>query len=359
MKIGFEASNVIGKNPTGVAIYIKNFINSIADLKSGNDLQIFYKASRLNKRKNWLKLDSISNKIYFHSYFKNVDIIHGLDTFVPNWQGCQKFVTFHDIVPLLFTDELYTPKDFRIKKENDYRNAVNIADKIITVSENTKKDLVEYFQVSPTKIETVYPGLDSNIFVKKSVEEIEKVRQYYELKENYLLFVGTIAGRKNTARLVEAFARTKAKTDFELVLAGSLSYMGDLTLQAIEKNRLQEKVKILGYIENEHLPALYSGAKGFLFPTIYEGFGFPILEAMLCETPVLASNIGSAPEIGGDFPVFVNPQDIDSIADGIDKLLERNDFNLVKAREYARQYSWETSARKMLKIYKETLNNWK
>ena len=112
-----------------------------------------------------------------------------------------------------------------------------------------------------------------------------------------------------------------------------------------------DKVKILGYVENEHIPALYSGAKSFLFPTFYEGFGFPILESMLCETPVLASNVGSAPEIGGKFARYVDPQDVESIAVGIDSLVEEKDIDLIEARNYAKQFMWETSARKILKIY--------
>lgn len=354
MRIAFEASSVIGKKPTGVAIYIKNFVQSIADLNSDTELKLLYKLDRIKYKENWYQPDNIPTQIYLNStypFFKNTDIVHGLDTYVPNWRGCKKIVTFHDILPLLFKDASITPPDFRIKKEKDYRKTIEIADLIIAVSENTKTDLIEHFNIPETKVKRVYPGLDADKFQPKSADEIETVRKHYAINRNYLLFIGTISGRKNTAGLVEAFAKTKAKDDFELVLAGSISYMGEKTLEAIERNNLSDKVKILGYVENEHLPALYSGAAGFLFPTFYEGFGFPILEAMLCETPVLASHVGSAPEIGSKYAKYVNPQDIESIAVGIDLLLEKDDINLIEGRDYAKRFSWETSARRILKIY--------
>ncbi len=358
MKIGFEVSNAIGENPTGVGIYIKNFIQSIARLNGDNDLRLLYKADRLKYKKNWYQPQNIPTQTYIGSFYpllKTFDIIHGLDTYVPNWKSCKKVVTFHDILPLLFKDVSITPPEFRKKKEKDYRKTIELADLIITVSENTKKDLVDYFQIPESKVTSVYPGLDSDFFQPRSKEKIEQARKKYNIGENYLFFAGTISGRKNTKGLVEAFAQSKSKNEHELVLAGSISYMGEQTLDAIKKHNLSDRVKILGYVENEDLPALYSGAKGFVFPTFYEGFGFPILESMLCETPVLASNIGSAPEIGKEFAIYVDANDVDSIAKGIDKLTDNNDFEKTKAREHAKSFSWEHSAKKMLEIYKSIL----
>ena len=230
MRIAFEASNVIGKKPTGVAIYIKNFVQSIANLNSDNELKLLYKIDRIKYRENWYRPENIPTQTYLSSiypFFKNTDIIHGLDTYIPNWKGCKKIVTFHDILPLLFKDESITPPDFRIKKEKDYRKTVEMADLIITVSENTKTDLIKYFNIPDSKVKSVYPGIDAVRFQRKSAEEVEKVRKLYGISKNYLLFIGTISGRKNTAGLVEAFAKTIAKDDFELVLAGSISYMGE------------------------------------------------------------------------------------------------------------------------------------
>lgn len=356
MRIGFEASGAVGRRPTGVAVYIKNFIRSMADLGSGHRFRIFYRASRLGRRAEWFRPGDIPAQVYFGSFFpffRNLDIIHGLDAFVPDWRGVRRIVTFHDILPLLYTDEEITPPAFRLKKEKDYRRVCDVADRIITVSDSTRRDLIERFELPSEKVTRVYPGIDADFFKPSDAAEVERVRRRYGLGERYLLFVGTISGRKNTARLVEAFARSEAVADHRLVLAGSISYMGDLTLQAIERNRLGEKVLIPGYVDHADLPALYTGAAGFLFPTVYEGFGFPILESLLCGTPVLAGDAGSAPEIGGRFVLNADPFDVDSIAAGIDELLMLKGFDAKTARAHAEGFSWRRTAARTLEIYGE------
>lgn len=357
MRIAFEASSAISKKPTGIANYITNFIKSFADLNSGNSLKILYKFSRLKYKKDWFRPDSVKTQVYHNSlfpFFKKTDILHGLDGFVPNWKNCKKVVTLYDIFPLLNKDDFISPESFRNNKEIVYREAISRSDLIITISENTKDDLVDYFQVPESKIVSVYPGIDLKFFGRK--DEKTQVRKLFNLNRDYLLFVGTVSGRKNTARLVEAFAKSRAKDEFDLVLGGSLTYMSEHTLKAIEKNNISDKVKILGYVADEYKPALYCGAKGFLFPTLYEGFGFPILEAMLCNVPVLTSNVGSAPEIGREFALYVDPNCVESIANGIDLLVEKSDFDLISAEKYASGFTWKKCAERMLKIYSE-INN--
>jgi len=133
------------------------------------------------------------------------------------------------------------------------------------------------------------------------------MRNKYGLNKEYLLFIGMISGRKNTHRLIHAYAKSKSIKNVDLVLIGGLGYQHEKTISAIEKHRLHDKVKLLGYVPDKDIPLLYSGALGFVFPTIYEGFGLPILEAMACGTPVLAGCLGSAPEISGGYAVHVDP----------------------------------------------------
>lgn len=358
MRIAFEASSAISKNPTGVANYIQNFASSIDDLNEGHKLKFLYKFSRIKHKKNWYRSDSIPTQIYHNSLyplFKNTDIVHGLDAFVPNWKGCKRVVTIHDIYPMLNPVNSISPEAFRLKKDQEHRRAVAIADLVVTVSDNTRIDVINNFQIPESKVVTVYPGVDTDFFQPTNVDEIEKVRTFYHLDNDYYLFVGAVSGKKNTAGLVEAYAHTKARNEVDLILAGSVSYLGENTLRVIEKHDLSEQVKILGYVPDEHLAALYSGAKGLLFPTFYEGFGFPILEAMLCEIPVLTSNVGSAPEVGGEFAVYVDPHEIESITSGIDKLYATTDFKIAAAKNYAQSYTWERSAKKILKIYASLL----
>ncbi len=358
MRIAFDISSAIGKNPTGVSTYIRNFLKSFVDSETGHSLSLLYEISRLKYKNTWFKIDSLPTRVYHKSLlpvFKKADIVHGLDSIVPNWKGPKKIVNFYDIFMLLNRDNFISPESFRNKKERDYRKLVSISDLIITTSENTKRDLVDFFQISESRVASVYPGLDSDFFQRKSEDETDIVRKEYGLKSDYLLFVGAVSGKKNTANLVEGYAISKARNEFDLVLAGSVSYMGERTLEAIEKHDLGEKVKILGYLPDEQIPALYSAAKGFVFPTFYEGFGFPILEAMLCEVPVLTSNVGSAPEVGGKFASYVDPHDVDSIAFGIDKLVGTSDHDLTAAREYAKRFNWKNTVEEVLKIYQSII----
>ncbi|HSB35649.1 MAG TPA: glycosyltransferase family 1 protein, partial [Thermoanaerobaculia bacterium] len=177
----------------------------------------------------------------------------------------------------------------------------------------------------------------------------------YGLPDDYLLFVGQISGRKNTERLVEAFALSGAGDGFTLVLAGSLGRQAEKTLEAIRRRHLEKKVEILGYVADSELPALYAGAKGFLFPTIYEGFGLPILEAMACGTPVLTSNVGSAPEVSGDRAILVDPYSVGEIARGMEALLRVPACRTDDARRYAQQFTWTRCAEQTLAVYERLL----
>src|SRR5262249_50257589 len=152
------------------------------------------------------------------------------------------------------------------------------------------------------------------------------------------LFVGAISGRKNTVRLVQAYAQSRASKEYPLVLVGAMSYRGEDTLEAIQQCRLGERVRLLGYVPDKDLPALYAGAACFVFPTLYEGFGMPILEATASGTPVLTSTTGAAPEVSGGLAVSVDPYDVEAIADGIDRALETPAPAIAQAREHARAF---------------------
>ncbi len=278
--------------------------------------------------------------------------MHGLDVIVPDWNKCKKIITIHDLFPLMDEDDYISPESFRKKKRIKYHEAVSISDLIVTVSEKTRTDVINYFNLPKSKVVSIYPGVDSSFFYPRSVNEVDIIRRKYKISDNYLLFVGAISGRKNTERLVLAYSLSKAMEQFDLVLAGSVSYFGERTIGAIKKNKLSKKIKLLEYVEEEDLAALYTGASGFVFPTLYEGFGFPILEAMLCQVPVLTSNTGSAPEVGKNFTLTVDPYSIESITNGIDTLIDGKEFDILSAREYANKFTWDNCANKMIGIYK-------
>ena len=281
-------------------------------------------------------------------------MIHGLDCFVPPWNNVRKLITIHDLLVVLSDDENISSEDFRLKKRRQYKISVQAADIVISVSYSTKKDIISLFGVPENKIHVVYPGVEERFFYEDK-KKLTHVLHKYKLCPDYLLFVGSISGRKNTERLVKAYAKSKLSKELPLVLVGSISYQGENTIKAIRDCGIEKNVKILGYVSDRDLPSIYAGAVGFLFPTIYEGFGIPILEAMAIGLPVLTSNTGAAPEISGDFAIKVDPHDINSISEGIDSILDISPKIIRQARNHARSFKWKRSAQEILGIYKKLL----
>jgi alpha-1,3-rhamnosyl/mannosyltransferase len=265
----------------------------------------------------------------------------------------KRLVTLHDLL-IMRADDSIASEAFRKKRRQLYRAAAAGADAIITVSATTKQDVTQQLDVSAEKVHVVYLGIDQR-FAQSRPEAMHKVLRHYQLSPGYLLFVGAISGRKNTARLVQAYAQSRASTEHPLVLVGTLSYRSEDTVNAIRQCAPGTHVRLLGYVPDEDLPALYGGAGCFVFPTLYEGFGMPILEAMASGIPVLTSTTGAAPEVSGGLAVHVNPYDIEAIADGIERALGIPAPLLVQAREHAKTFTWERCASQTLAIYRSIL----
>lgn len=287
---------------------------------------------------------------------KGVDIMHGLDCFIPDWRGVKLIVTFHDLLVVKSGDDLIASGRFREKKRKLYEASVRRADAVIADSEATKRDLVSILDVPEEKVHVIHLGIEEHFFEEKLVEA-ERVAGRYGLEPGYFLFVGAVSGRKNTERLVHAYARSKAGKERRLVLAGAVSYQGQRTLDAVESCGLGDSVKILGYVPDEDLPGLYAAAGGFVFPTLYEGFGIPVLEAMASGTPVLTGDRGAAPETAGGLAVTVDPYDVDAIAEGIDRLLEVPESVLAEARKHASTFTWRRCAEQTLEVYEKVLSD--
>lgn len=358
MNFAFETSSMLTNRRTGIARYITNIIENICENKNTEDtVSLFYKLSRIKNHQNLWQLEDTKTRYYYKSLWpllKDAEILHGLDGFVPNWRGVKKIVTIHDLAAIKLKNENISSAKFRQRKEQIYKRVFNYVDAIITDSESTKHDIVEFFNFDNNRIYVSHLGVGQEYFARGK-ETTHKVLSKYSISKNYLLFIGGASTRKNTRRMVQAYARSKSCQDFEFVLAGGISYQGESTLQEIKKLGLEKKVKILDYVDDSDLPALYTGAAGFVFPTLYEGFGLPILEAMACGTPVLTANVGSAPEISGEWAVHVNPYDVDEIAHGIDMLLERSPEFVKGCVTHAKKFTWEKCANKTLATYERIL----
>lgn len=359
MKIAFETSSVTTHNPTGIAGYAKTLISELVSIAGDTDsLVLLNKFSRLKKRRIMYRHASLPCYFYIpmlSAALRSFDILHALDAYIPSWPGAKKIVTIHDLFVFIQQDNDFFPASFMKRKHKAYRNIARHADAIIAVSQSTKNDIVRFLQFPEENIFVTHLGVDK-IYYRRDQNQINYIRKKYDIPSNYLLYVGSITARKNTCRLIQAFSLSGLANDMRLILCGPLSYNSDAAIAEIQKHNLGSRVQLLNYVEKADLAALYSGARGFVYPTLYEGFGIPPLEAMACEIPVLTSNTGAAPEICGQHAVLVDPHNIEAIADGMQRLLHYTPEQIAHAKAHAQSYNWQRCAAQTMEIYRAVSN---
>jgi glycosyltransferase involved in cell wall biosynthesis len=285
------------------------------------------------------------------SLLGNYDLYHGLNYHVPR-------VAFPSIVNIYDLSYLLFPQYFTRKRLNDIRgkvaSSIKRADKILTGSESAKADIVNFLKVPGKRIKVTPFGVEET-FKPQSSEEVSLIRKKHNLPERFILFVGTIEPRKNIISLLRAYHKL-VRSDVGLVIAGGHGWLFEEIFREVSRLNLREKVMFPGRVSETDLPALYSAASVFVYPSVYEGFGFPPLEAMACGVPVIVSNTSSLPEIVGDAGILVNPEDSSEIAEAIRSVLDddsKRENMRTKGIERAKRFSWEKCAGETLRIYAE------
>jgi glycosyltransferase involved in cell wall biosynthesis len=236
--------------------------------------------------------------------------------------------------------------------------AAGRATRVLTVSESSKTDIMRFFGTGPSKIDVIYNAFDERFGIEPLEEEVVRVRERYQLHDEFVLYAGNVKPHKNLDRLIEAFhlVRQRGLDHLKLVMIGDdISKYASLR-RAVHRHQLHKYVRFLGYVSEETLAVMYRLAGVFVFPSLYEGFGLPPLEAMASGTPVVTSNVSSLPEVAGNAAQLVDPYDPEAIADGIARVLTDVDLRLDLRRRglaRARQFSWETSVRRVREIYGE------
>ncbi|PKO23222.1 MAG: glycosyltransferase family 1 protein [Chloroflexi bacterium HGW-Chloroflexi-1] len=262
--------------------------------------------------------------------------------------------TVHD-VGYLFYPEAHHPADRRYLDWSTGWNARRSA-AVLADSAATKADLVRAYGVDPGGVHVVYLGRDAALAPVRDADALARVRARYGIGERYLLYVGTLQPRKNLARLVDAFAPLAgdpALDGVQLVLAGKRGWLDDDLAPRVARLGLSERVRFPGYVADADLPALLSGARAFVFPSLYEGFGIPVLEAQSCGVPVMTSNNSSLPEVAGDAALLVDPHDVDAIAEAMCRLVTDDALRAELVRrgfENVKRFSWEKCARETLEV---------
>src|SRR5688572_7779435 len=285
------------------------------------------------------------------------DVFHAPHYVLPAGVRCRSVVTIHDCIHLMFPQYLPNRAAYAYARASMWA-ASRRSDRILTVSEASKRDILHFFNVPPEKIVVVYNAIDDHFWLTPPEEDVARVRERYQLDHEFVLYVGNIKPHKNLVRLIEAFAEFR-KTGFEavklLIIGDEISKLPALR-RAVHRHKLHKHVRFLGYLPDRTLAILYRLAAVFVFPSLYEGFGLPPLEAMASGTPVVTSNVSSLPEVAGDAAVLVDPYDVDSIVGGLRHVLcdpvAAADLRR-RGLERAREFSWARSVEKTRQVYQE------
>jgi glycosyltransferase involved in cell wall biosynthesis len=288
---------------------------------------------------------------------EGVTLFHAPHYVLPPLVGCRSVVTIHDCIHLMFPQ--YLPNRFALAyARTSIALAARRATRIMTVSESSKRDILRFVDAPPGKIDVIYNAYDERFGIEPREEDVLRVRERYQLQDPFVLYAGNVKPHKNLERLIDAFSllRGRALDHVKLVLIGDDISKYAALRRAVHQHQLHRRVRFLGYMPEETLGALYRLANVFVFPSLYEGFGLPPLEAMASGTPVVTSNVSSLPEVAGDAAVLVDPYDPGAIADGIQRVLTDETLRAELRRKglaRARQFSWDQSVRRIREIYTE------
>jgi glycosyltransferase involved in cell wall biosynthesis len=304
----------------------------------------------------WQRIVDGSRRRNLDRALAGMNVFHCSDVLLHKQQGVGTVVTVYDLSTLLFpefhvrsTVELHATKMHFVRKQ---------ADLVIATSENTRRDVIKHLGVPPERVHVVHAAAGEQFRPIKDASAVATVTHRYGLEPNrYLLTVGTLEPRKNQKRLVEVFhvlSQREAAQGLKLVLAGRKGWLYDDLFRRVEELGLREHVVFTGAVPEQDLPALMNGALLFIYPSLYEGFGLPVLEAMACGVPVITSNVSSLPEVAGDAAVLVNPCDVQELAEAIQHLItNRETRQALREKGFAQagRFSWERAAVETLQMY--------
>jgi glycosyltransferase involved in cell wall biosynthesis len=369
LHIAIDAHSV-GTGLAGNESYVTNLVEALAELDSVNQYTLYVTKREAVERfeKRWphvhvrstlphTPLVRIPLTLVAELRRRPVDLLHVQYT-APPFTPCPIVATIHD---LSFE---HLPQTFkrrsRMQLQLTVRRTARASAHVLVPSNYTRRDIIETYGINPERVSVTPLAAPAHFAPVEDEREVRRVRELYGLAGDYILAVGSIQPRKNLARLIQAYAdlrRARPQANLpQLALVGKRAWLYDETLRAIEECGVGDLTVMTGYVSESHLPALYTGALCFVYPSYFEGFGLPPLEAMQCGAPVIAGNRTSLPEVVNDAGLLVDPFDKDALASAIARMID--DANLrahlhVKGLERAKQFSWRETARLTLKAYEQ------
>ena len=374
--IGVDIRALASGKRTGVEEYVINLLSKILVLDKSIRFKLFYNGRRKAKLDfDWLELDNVQlydfkipNRFVFNpsiSIFnapKIDDLIGGVDAFLnPHLfspislsDKCKYVAVIHDLGFFHFPEFLPIDKMAWHKIETRPLRQVQRANKIVVSSESTKKDVEEIYKSESDKVEVVYPGLNFIVPEKIDSEKVLRVKQTYDLPDEYILYLGTIEPRKNILGLIKAFEEfKKQKNEIKLVIAGSSGWLCENIYRYVKDSPISKDIIFTGFIDPDDKFYLYHLAKAFVYPSFFEGFGFPVLEAMASGIPTITSNTSSLPEVGGHGCLIIDPFKPKQIAEAINSIVSDDKLrqSLIRAgKKQAGKFNWSKTAEQILNI---------
>lgn len=368
MRIGIDARKL---DDFGIGTHIRNLLKHLAKKDVQNTYLLFCPSRHepfALPGQNFSKIVEDADKysikelirLPLQMRYHKLDLFHAPHYVLPPLRPCKAVVTIHDLIHLRFPQYLPSSGAYYYAKLMMFL-ATRSAEKIITVSQSSKQDIIEILKVPTDKVEVIYNGLGAGF---KPVEKTMKTRQFlsgFGITGNYLLYVGSFMAHKNLRVLMNAYELLRNQQGFhhQLVLIGDRGKSKSELERLIKTRQWEDQVILTGFIHPEWLPVFYSSADVFVFPSLYEGFGLPPLEAMACGAPVITSNRSSLPEIVGNAGILVNPESPKEIAQAVWKVLSDKNLRdqlIKKGLEQVQQFSWEEAAQKTLAVYQSVLN---
>jgi glycosyltransferase involved in cell wall biosynthesis len=371
MRVGIDAT-AVPLQRTGAGNYIVNLIRALGQVDGSNEYVVFGKAAHEEElssngsnikfvrrefpgrgaRLTWEQV-GLPRQVRAH----RLDVLHSPHYTMPLRRAARSVVTFCDMTFVLHPDVHQMVK--RVFFPAMMRLSARRADRLIAISESTRDDLVRIWGVDRAKISAIPLATDAE-FRPRSPEEIAEACGRYGIRPGaYILYVGMLEPRKNVDRLVEAFGLVASQlSGVDLVIAGRRGWMYDQIFARVEGLGLQDRVRFTGYVLSEDLPALYGAARLFAYPSRYEGFGLPVLEAMSCGAPVVTTNVSSMPEVAGDAAILVAPDDVAGLAAALLRVSADDALRAdlaCRGLARAKAFSWERCARETIAVYEAAL----
>jgi glycosyltransferase involved in cell wall biosynthesis len=374
-RIGIDYTSAV-RQGAGIGRYTRNLIRALADIDHTTEYVLF-SAGRDTGQSPWpdnfrgrslplsdaalaFAWQKLRLPIAIEWITGRLDIFHSPDFVLPPVRRARTVLTVHDLSFMRFPECSSAPLLEYLMRA--VPRSVARADMILADSESTRQDLIELLRVPEERLRVVYAGVEPRFQPQRDSANVQAVLSRYGIRVPFVLGVGTLQPRKNFVRLIRAYGLLKRGKGLphSLVIAGGRGWLYEEILRTIDELGLQQDVQLVGFVADEDLPALYSAASVFAYPSLYEGFGIPVLEAMGCGTPVVTSNVSSLPEVAGDAAMMVSPDDIEALADVLWRVIDDDSQRrelVQRGFEQAKRFQWRTSAQRLRDAYAELLHS--